>query len=478
MAERAHSLHELRELPGLLAQALRAALGIVCTTVAVIWLEPTVASLALALSVTVIAVPLLLQRALVERDLKLRTHTGAISRFYLDALLGVVPVRTHGVARAVRREHERLLVEWTRAGLSVHRAGAYLDALQALFGFGLAAALVVSAGRASGDPASLLLLAYWTLTLPVLGEELAVAMRGLPKLRNLALRALEPLGAPEQPTDRAPRPEASAAGAAISFQGVAVHVGGHPVLEAITLTLAPGEHVAVVGSSGAGKSTLIGLLLGFHVPHAGTVLVDGSPLDGESVPALRDRTAWLDPTVQLWNQTLVENLRYGAVDPTDLGTLVEASGLSTGLERLPAGLQTLLGEGGGLVSGGEGQRVRLGRALHRANARLALLDEPFRGLDRPARRALLQRARARFRDATLICVTHDVRETAEFPRVLVLDGGRVVEDGSPTELARRPGGHYAALLEAEREAEARWRGPHWRRMEMREGRLPAAGGIS
>jgi ATP-binding cassette subfamily B protein len=86
---------------------------------------------------------------------------------------------------------------------------------------------------------------------------------------------------------------------------------------------------------------------------------------------------------------------------------------------------------------------------------------------------LLDRARAHFRAATLLCAMHDVQATEGFPRVLVLDQGRIVEDGEPGELMLRAGGHYVALLEAERQAEARWRAPQWHRLEMRDGRLSA-----
>src|SRR5262249_61727112 len=104
--------------------------------------------------------------------------------------------------------------------------------------------------------------------------------------------------------------------------------------------------------------------------------------------------AWVDPAVHLWNTTLLDNLLYGT-NPDEapaVGAVVEDASLIDVLRRLPEGLQTPLGEGGGLLSGGQGQRVRLGRALVRADARLVLLDEPFRGLDREQRRALLRRA--------------------------------------------------------------------------------------
>jgi ABC-type transport system involved in cytochrome bd biosynthesis fused ATPase/permease subunit len=142
------------------------------------------------------------------------------------------------------------------------------------------------------------------------------------------------------------------------------------------------------------------------------------------------------------------------------------------LEQLPDGLQTPLGEGGALVSGGEGQRVRLGRAMLRPGVRLAILDEPFRGLDRERRRELLTRARKLWRSATLVCITHDVSETKAFPRVVVIEQGRVVEDGAPLKLLQHAGSRYRALLDAE-EAVMRglWSKKEWRRLRLERGEL-------
>ena len=119
--------------------------------------------------------------------------------------------------------------------------------------------------------------------------------------------------------------------------------------------------------------------------------------------------------------------------------------------------------------------MRFGRGLARRPPRLVILVEPFRGLAREQRRLLLARARARWADATLLCVTHDLEETRVFPRVLVVGEGRVVEDAPPTELAARPGSRYAALLEAEtrvrRAAWSRAGAVPWRRLRMEGGRL-------
>ena len=220
--------------------------------------------------------------------------------------------------------------------------------------------------------------------------------------------------------------------------------------------IAPGEAVAIVGASGAGKSSLVGLLLGWHRPATGTVRVDGAPLDGAGIEALRRRTVWIDPAVYLWNRSLADNLAFGLAATARGARRPCSTRRSSARWRAGCreGLATPLGEAGGLVSGGEGQRVRFGRGLLRERPRLVILDEPFRGLSRDQRQALLERARRRWSSATLFCVTHDIAETAAFPRVLVIADGRVVEDGAPPALLAQPGSRYAALAEAERRVRA------------------------
>jgi ATP-binding cassette subfamily B protein len=211
------------------------------------------------------------------------------------------------------------------------------------------------------------------------------------------------------------------------------------------------------------------------------VLVEGCPLDDQHLAWLRQVTAWVDPAIQLWNRALLDNLCYGASDgpaPRVAQAMAQAD-LRSVLDQLPDGLQTLLGEGGGLVSGGEGQRVRFGRALARPGVRLVILDEPFRGLDRERRHALLQRARQVWRTATLLCITHDVSATQAFERVLVVEGGRIVEDGAPATLAADPETRYRTLVDAEAAVhEGLWGSGIWRRLRLVEGHVREEGSPS
>jgi ATP-binding cassette subfamily B protein len=172
----------------------------------------------------------------------------------------------------------------------------------------------------------------------------------------------------------------------------------------------------------------------------------------------------VDPGVQLWNRPLAENLRYGSPETSRVDEVIAAAELHRVIEQLPDGLETPLGEGGGLVSGGEGQRVRLARALLRPDVRLAILDEPFRGLDSEQRHLLLTRARERWRDATLIFISHDIQEAMSFERVLVMENGTIVEDGH--------GPRLQAMLEAESAIrEGFWEGADWRHLRLHDGHL-------
>jgi ABC-type bacteriocin/lantibiotic exporter with double-glycine peptidase domain len=473
MAHRAHSLDVLRSLPEVAASLTRSSLQLVFTAIALTWLDPATAWLALLAAVLALTVPLVTEPALAERELRQRNHAGALARCYLDGLLGLVAARTHAAERALRRQHERLLVEWGRSSIHLLRGSIVIDGVQALLGSLLAVWLVLDFVSRGARPGGTLLLVYWAVNLPVLGRELAGVVRQVPALRNVIARLLEPLSAPEDvPDARAADEQEDEEAVGIELEGVDVHVAARPVLRDVTLTIRPGEHVAIVGRSGAGKSSLVGLLLGWRSLSAGTMRVDGHALDRAGLARLRRATAWVDPSVHLWNRSLFDNVRYGSDTPLvpDLGSIFETAELTTVLERLPQGLQSPLGEGGRLASGGEGQRVRFARALTKQSVRLAVLDEPFRGLDRRQRQQMLADARRRWRDATLICVTHDIEETLGFERVVVLDAGRIVEDGDPAALAQVEGSVYATLFSAERAVrEDMWSATRWRRWRVEDG---------
>ncbi len=474
MAERSHATNRLRNLPTMFRQLVQSIFELSATAAGIIWLEPAAAPVVLLTVAAALLPAFTTQTLLAERDLRVRSHAGALTRFYLDSMLGLLAIRAHGAERNVRREHEKLLGEWGHAALRLQRAVTSVEAVQLTAMFGLVAWLLLSNPLHGANIGRVLLVVYWALNLPVLGQNIGALARQFPYYRNLTLRLLDPLGAPEEPSYQEDHPLAACFTApSIHFRDISVEVSGHKILEDIDVEINPGSRVAIVGVSGAGKSSLVGVLLGWLKPTKGEVLVDGVPLNCEK---LRVSTAWVDPAVQLWNRSLLANLSYGSEggsknEMNAIGPVIDRALLRSVLETLPDGLQTKLGEGGALVSGGEGQRVRLGRAMLRKHARLVILDEPFRGLDRDKRRELLARSRDFWRDSTLLCITHDLEETQGFDRVLVVEGGRIAEGGSPAELRALPNSRYSQLLEAEADTRSgMWSSGLWRRIRIHSGR--------
>ncbi|MDB5955426.1 ATP-binding cassette domain-containing protein [Ramlibacter sp.] len=483
MAERSHSLQTMRLLPGLTLHLLQALCDIAFTLAGIALIDRASVGPALLIVLAAIVIPLALQPLLNESDLRVRNHSSALHVFYLDALLGLVPIRSHAAEPAVRRRHEGLLVEWARSARGQLMLSVGTTAVQALACVAMGAWLIAQhfAHSATVSGADLLLV-YWTLKLPALGHSLASLAQQYPAQRNVLARLMEPLSAPAEAALAHAAPETGQGphgGVEVQVEQGRVVVAGHTILEDLDVIIRPGEHVAVVGSSGAGKSTLLGLLLGWNRLADGTLRLDGARAAAADVERLRRHTAWVDPAIQLWNKPLLDNLLYATSDTRGLeqiGPVLDAARLRGILQKLPEGLQTYLGEGGAVLSGGEGQRVRLARAFLQEDVRLALLDEPFRGLDRGQRHELLAGARKWWSDATLLCVTHDVGETLSFPRVLVVEGGRIVEDGRPADLAATSS-RYSEMLAAESDVQARlWRDPQWRRVHVDGGTVRAAAG--
>ena len=237
MAERSHSIHLMHGLPGLGVTLVGALWDLLLTLAAIAFIAPQSLGLALVLAACAVLIPLAAQPLVAERDLRVRSHAGALNGFYLDALLGIAPVRTHAAERVVRREHEGLLTQWLHSGRRLVGASLSAEAVQSLICLALAGWTVFAHVERAGVSGDLLLLVYWVLKLPVIGEQLADAALTYPSLRNTALRLLEPLGAPEGPeADPRPAPvpqvprEPRPAGVAIRLQEVQVVAGGQVIL--------------------------------------------------------------------------------------------------------------------------------------------------------------------------------------------------------------------------------------------------------
>jgi ATP-binding cassette subfamily B protein len=471
-------MHVLRFLPQMGFELVGTVCQLVFLVLGLVWLDPPSTLAVFAASAVLVALPFLTYPLMVEGELSIRTHGAALTRYYLDSLRGLVAIRFHGAERALKTAHENSLDRWRSANWSYLRFAIGLEGLQSSIGLLFVGWLIFHHTSRSSDPGTLLLFVYWVLNLPLFGRRIAGELQSYASCRNAAARLLEPLNAREQqPLHEADttmaQHESAAFGMHVEFRNVTVASQSKIILADIDLRIEAGTHIAIVGRSGAGKTSLVGLLLGWLRPTTGDIFVGGELLTENRLQQVRRETAWVDPAVHLWNRSLLENLSYTEKGSKQLpfAEVIDQVQLVDLLKDLPDGLQTSLGESGQMVSGGEGQRVRLGRALMRRGARLVILDESFRGLDRGQRRQLLRRARLWWSKATLLCVTHDIEETLLFDRVLVIDQGRVIEDGSPLRLRQRPS-LYSQMLCGEKNVQKDlWSNKAWRKLWMEDGHL-------
>jgi subfamily B ATP-binding cassette protein MsbA len=221
-----------------------------------------------------------------------------------------------------------------------------------------------------------------------------------------------------------------------------------PAIDRVSLTIKPGEFVAIVGRNGAGKSTLMDLLLRFYDPTSGQIVVGGADLRGWDVDVWRGTVGVMTQEVFLFHATVAENIAYGR--PTATPAEIEASALEAGLgdllKRLPTGLETVVGDRGSRLSGGERQRIALARIFLR-NPRLLILDEPTAHLDGEALREVTKITGRLSTGRITFLITHRPESISLAQRVILMDAGRVVADGTHEALlASQP--LYASLLAA------------------------------
>jgi len=280
----------------------------------------------------------------------------------------------------------------------------------------------------------------------VLGEVYGDLLRAAGATERLMelLQARSPVQPPEDPQDPAP----SQGGSALRLEAVNFHYPSRPdtpALAELDLDIRPGETVALVGPSGAGKTTVFQLLQRFYDPQQGRILLDGVPLDRLALHALRGRVSVVPQDPVIFSASARENIRYGRPGATDaqVTEAAQAAFAHEFIEALPGGYDSFLGERGVRLSGGQRQRIAIARAMLK-DAPLLLLDEATSALDAQSERMVQAALERAMRNRTTLVIAHRLATVQRADRIIVLDHGRIAEQGSHAELMGR-GGLYAHL---------------------------------
>ncbi|WP_347554692.1 ABC transporter ATP-binding protein [Robbsia sp. KACC 23696] len=219
-----------------------------------------------------------------------------------------------------------------------------------------------------------------------------------------------------------------------------------PILEHFNLTIEPGQRVGLIGRSGAGKSTVLALLQRFYDPQGGEVRVDGQNIAGVTQDSLRHSIALVPQDISLFHRTVYENIQYGRPDATEeeVHAAAREARCTEFIEAMPEGFDTIVGDRGVKLSGGQRQRIAIARAILK-NAPILLLDEATSALDSESEVAIQQALDRLMRGRTVVAIAHRLSTLQGFDRIVVMNQGKVIDDGAPSVLRARPG-LYRELL--------------------------------
>ncbi|MDQ6679344.1 MAG: lipid A export permease/ATP-binding protein MsbA [Pseudomonadota bacterium] len=396
--------------------------------------------------------------AFVMRTLSRRLHRLSLqSQKAMDELAYVVEenvlawrvVRLHGAAASQAARFRRLSEALRRLAIKgVVASAAMTPITQVLAACAFSAVLVVALWQSSSQGGSVggfaaFVTAMLMLIAPIkhLSEIAGPITRGLVSLeRGTAL--IE-----DTPVERGGGFDGGRARGALELRGVTMRYAGDqaPALDSVDLEVRVGESVALVGPSGAGKSTLVNLLPRFLDPTSGSLLLDGRPLVEWDVGALRRQFALVSQDVVLFNDSVAANVALGggAPDRAKVEEALRAANLLDFVRRLPQGIDSAIGHNGSQLSGGQRQRLAIARAVYK-NAPILLLDEATSALDSESERLVQQALEALMRGRTSIVIAHRLSTIERADRIVVLEGGRVAQQGTHAELLGG-GGLYAKL---------------------------------
>ena len=416
----------------------------------VMWQQPKLTLISLVV-MPVCMVPIIVYGRKVRGSSRaLQTHSAELSSVMAEAFSGNRIIRAYNLEATVVEQFKatagKFIGHYMRIVRSVEIPGPLLEFVGAI---GLALLLIYLLVHRGERPSSAdflaVILSIFSMYRP---------LKNLTRLHNTLVQgraASEKVFALLATSSSIPEPAQpkplQAAGAEVRFEAIDFSYGDKLVLQDINLTVKPGQLVALVGSSGSGKTTVTNLLLRFYDPQRGAIRIGGTDVREVTTYDLRRQIAVVTQETILFNQSIARNIELGRPGATQ-AEIVEAARHANAYDfimKKPKGFDTVVGEKGVLISGGERQRIAIARAILK-DAPILILDEATSSLDSESERAVQGALEDLMQGRTTICIAHRLSTIQKADRIVVLDGGRIVETGTHAELIQRRG-IYCKLYE-------------------------------
>ncbi len=421
---------------------------------AMVHISPLLTGLALLPLVALPVAMVSLGQMIHRRTLEIQNQFGELTNFVHENLSGVRVVRAYRQETAEAAAFRGLNAQYQERNLSLAKVqGVFYPVLSLFGGLGAAAILYVGGRLVVGGVVSVgafvafgVYLAMLVWPMIALGWAINLVQRGSAAMAriNQVLRERPAIVSPDAPAGLPPATGARA----LAVENVWFRYPNAPergwVLEDVSFSLAPGRSLAIVGATGAGKTTLVDLLVRTYDPDRGRILIDGVDIRRLSLEELHHAVGFVPQETFLFSATLRENVLLGAPDDGRLERVAETSQLSEALTVLPRGFDTMLGERGINLSGGQKQRAAIARALAQ-NPPIFVLDDALSAVDAQTETKILAGLRDALAGRTSVIVSHRLTAVREADWILVLDRGRVAEQGTHETLVAR-GGRYWELL--------------------------------
>lgn len=419
----------------------------------------TAVSWTMALSLVIVAaliVFVMFRRAAAGRPLhhKFAVRAAAVDGEMTDVVGNLTVVKAFG---GLLREHQRFDARVTEEMTARRHSLRYLERLRivhALVTVALTTVLLAWAiilwQRGAATAGDVILVCTLGLAVLHATRDLAVALVDVTQHMARFSEALATLLVPHQLRDRPGAPSLVRHGASVTLKNVTfAYPDCPPIFEDVSLHIGTGQRVGLVGASGAGKSTLFALVQRFYDIQSGSILIDGQDITCVTQQSLREAIAVVPQDISLFHRSLMENIRYARPEASDdeVWAAAAAAHCCDFIEALPRGLNTIMGDRGMRLSGGQRQRIAIARAFLK-DAPLLLLDEATSALDSESEQLIREALDRLMGGRTVIAIAHRLSSVRNFDRILVLEHGRLVQDGSPDNLMRCDG-VYRSLIESE-----------------------------